>query len=224
MGNSISILAAMGGGLLSFLSPCVFPLVPAYFAVMAGQEILDDKSVRFHLPLFLHSLTFVAGFSIVFAALGAAAGWAGFNITSQLLTQRIAGGLMIAFGLFMLLALKVPLLNYQKRFSPLKSVRVGYLRTFIIGLVFAFAWTPCVGPILGGILALALDTSTVWQGVYLLLFYSLGLGIPFLILGAAFGLVLPMMKRIQKYAGVIHIAGAILLITAGILTLTTSLF
>lgn len=220
MENNVSLLVAVGGGLLSFLSPCVLPLVPAYFGSLAGPEILEPGTRKFRLPLFLHSLIFVAGFTGVFVALGAFTGWAGLTIASQLLTRKIAGWLLIALGIFMLLALKIPWLNYEKRLSAPKNTRIGYLRSLLIGVIFAFAWTPCAGPVLGGILALALNSSTVWHGVWLLLFYSLGIAIPFLAIGIAFDFLTPVLKQIRRYSTAIYLLSGLLLITAGILTLT----
>lgn len=217
----MSVFLAIGGGLLSFLSPCVLPLVPAYFGILAGSEALAQRTKRSRLTLFLHSLSFVAGFTIIFVTLGMLAGWAGFSFSSQLLARKIAGSLLIVFGVFMLLALKIPWLNFERRFAPSQNTASGYLRSTGIGAIFAFAWTPCAGPILGGILALALDSSTAWHGAYLLAFYSLGLGIPFLILGIAFDFLTPLLKNIGKYSTYIYIVSSLLLITAGVLTLTT---
>ncbi len=222
--ENISFWVAFGAGLASFLLPCVLPLVPVYLASLAGPEILDPKTATRRLPIFLHSLSFVVGFSIVFITLGAIAGLTGFaiNPNSELL-NRIAGSLLIAFGLFMLVALKVPWLNFEKRLSPSLGNTTGYLRSFLIGAVFSLAWTACVGPILGGILVLALDSATAWSGAYLLASYSLGLGLPFLIIGAAFSSINPLLRRIHRYSGLVYIISGILLIAVGILTLTNNL-
>lgn len=220
MESDLSILIALGGGLLSFFSPCVLPLVPAYLGSIAGQQVFEPKVRKIHLPIFFHSLFFVLGFSLVFVGLGALAGWAGVNLVSQIIVRRIAGSLLIALGVFMLLAIRFPWLNFEKRFNPGKSTTTGYFRSTIIGGVFAFAWTPCVSPILGGILALALDSSTTSQGAFLLGVYSLGLGIPFLVMGIAFDFLLPLVKQINKYTLIIYLISGLLLITAGILTLT----
>ena len=222
MENNVSLLVAVGGGLLSFLSPCVLPLVPAYFASLAGPEILEPLSPKFHWPLFIHSLSFAAGFTAVFVVLGALAGWLGFSIASQLLTRKIAGILLISFGVYMLLATKIPWLNYERHLAVAKNNRIGFFRSLSIGAVFALAWTPCAGPILGGILSLALDSATIWQGVYLLLFYSLGIAIPFLILGITFDFLAPVLKQIRKYSAWIYLASGVLLITTGVLTLNTA--
>jgi cytochrome c-type biogenesis protein len=222
MENNVTLLVAVGGGLLSFVSPCVLPLVPAYFASLAGPEVLEPQIRKFRWPLFFHSISFVAGFTAVFVILGALVGWVGFNISSQLLTRKIAGILLILFGIYMLLAIKIPWLNYERHLPVSKNTRIGFLRSFSIGAVFALAWTPCAGPILGGILSLALDSSTIWHGVYLLLFYSLGVAIPFLLLGITFDFLVPVLKQIRKYSAWIYLASGLLLITTGALTLNTA--
>jgi len=222
--EEVSLLVAFSAGLLSFLSPCVLPLVPVYLASLAGPEILDDKITRRRMPLFLHSLSFVLGFALIFTILGASAGLVGFAISAHLaLIRQIAGGLMIAFGLFILAALKVPWLNYEKRLSSSLGTTTSYLRSFLTGGVFSLAWTPCVGPILGGILTLALGSETAWQGAYLLAIYSLGLGLPFLIMGIAFDFITPLLKRIYRYSNWIYIISGLLLIAVGILILTNRL-
>ena len=222
--EEISFLVAFGAGLLSFLSPCVLPLVPIYLASLVGPEIFDTKATRKRIPIFLHSLSFVIGFSIIFVILGAAAGLAGFAISSySVVIRQIAGIMLIVFGLFMLAALKVPWLNYEKRLSPSLGTTTGYLRSLLTGGIFCLAWTPCVGPILGGILTLALDSGTAWQGAYLLAIYSLGLGLPFLAIGVAFDFVTPLLKSINRYSSWIYIISGLLLITIGILILTDRL-
>ncbi|MBA7693399.1 Thiol:disulfide interchange protein DsbD [subsurface metagenome] len=221
---SISIVAAFSAGVLSFLSPCVVPLVPVYLASLYGPEILETGAARRRVPLFLHSLSFVIGFSIVFVTLGAIAGLTGFAINpSSALLNKIAGSLLIAFGLFMLAALKLPWLNYEKRLTPSLGNTTGYLRSLLIGATFSLAWIPCVSPILGGILTLALGSETAWHGAYLLSIYSLGLGLPFLIIGVAFDSVTPLLRRIHRYSKLIYIISSLLLITIGVLILTNSL-
>ena len=222
--ENISLIFAFSAGLLSFLSPCVLPLVPVYLASLYGQEIYDTRVTRARVPLLLHSFSFVIGFSVIFVALGAIAGLTGFAINpSQVVLSKIAGSLLIVFGLFMLAALKVPWLNYEKRLTPSLGSTAGYLRSFLIGAAFAPAWTACVGPILGGILTLALNSATAWQGAYLLAIYSLGLGLPFLIIGAAFDSIVPLLRRIHRYSNIIHVISGLLLIAVGILVLTNRL-
>ena len=222
--ENISLLVAFGAGLLSFLSPCVLPLVPVYLASLYGPELFEPKAKRFRMPVFLHSLSFVIGFSIVFTLFGAGAGLVGFALSSHLaLIRQIAGSLLIVFGLFLLAALKVPWLNFERRLAPSQGVTIGYLRSFLTGSIFSVAWTPCIGPILGGILSLALGSETTWHGAYLLATYSLGLGLPFLAVGAAFDSMTPLLKRIHRYSSVIYIVSGVLLIAVGILILTNKL-
>ena len=219
-----SFLIAFAAGVASFVSPCVLPLVPVYLASLAGPEIFETKAARSRVTIFLHSLSFVVGFSIVFTALGAVVGLAGFTISAHVAAIRtISGSLLIAFGLFMLVALKVPWLNYERRLAPSQGITTGYLRSLLTGAVFCLAWTPCVGPILGGILALAWSSETAWHGAYLLATYSLGLGLPFLAIGAAFDSIAPLLKRISRYSSIIYIASGVLLIAVGILILTNRL-
>jgi cytochrome c-type biogenesis protein len=222
--ENISLMVAFGSGLLSFLSPCVLPLVPVYVAILSGPGTSVTGADRRHVPLFLHSLSFVVGFTVVFVIMGVAVGLAGFALSSHLtVIRQVAGALLIFFGLFMLASLKIPWLNYEKRLPLSRGSTISYLRSFLIGAVFSLAWTPCVGPILGGILSLAWSSETAWRGAYLLAIYSLGLGIPFLVIGAAFDSVTPLLKRIHRYSTPIYIFGGVVLITVGILILTNKL-
>ena len=222
MDDNITLIAAFGGGLLSFLSPCVLPMVPVYLASLYGPELFDTRGFR--LPVFLHSLSFVIGFSAFFVFLGAIVGLTGYAINPDYaLLSKIAGGLLIAFGVFLLAATKIPWLNFEKRFTPSVGNKTGYVRSFVIGAAFSVSWTACVGPILGGILTLAAVEATAWNGAYLLAIYSLGLGLPFLVIGVAFDYLLPLIKRINRYSGIIHIVSGLLLIIVGILILTGNL-
>ena len=222
--ENISLLVAFSFGVLSFWSPCVLPLVPVYLASLCGPEIFRSEGTTARIPVFLHSLSFVVGFSVVFVMLGAGAGLAGFAISpNSVLLSKIAGSFLIAFGLFMFAALKLPWLNYERRLTPSLGNTTGYVRSLLIGATFSLAWTACVGPILGGILALALNSATAWRGAYLLAVYSLGLGLPFLIIGVAFDFMTPLLKRIYRYSSLIYIVNGSLLIAIGILILVNKL-
>ncbi len=217
-------MVAFGAGLVSFVSPCVLPMVPVYLASLAGPEVLEAQAATSRRPVFLHSLSFVLGFALVFTMMGAAAGLAGIVINpNSPLVQKIVGGLLIALGLFMLAALKIPQLNYERHLSPSLGTTSGYLRSFLTGGIFTLAWTPCVSPILGGILTLALGSETAWHGAYLLLTYSLGLGLPFLVIGAAFSSIRPLLKNIHRYSSLVYTISGILLVSVGIVILTGNL-
>ena len=222
--SEITYVFAFTGGLLSFVSPCVLPLVPAYLANLAGITAIDHSARTSRLPALLHSLCFVFGFSVIFIILGASVGLIGTTITAHSnLLRQIGGVLIIAFGAFLIAAYKVPWLNYEKRLMPVASNNPGYLRSILIGAAFALGWTPCIGPILGAILALAWSSQTAGQGAFLLAIYSLGLGIPFIIIGLVWGAITPLWKGINRHLGTISIVSGVLLIVIGILMLTGQL-
>ncbi len=223
VGENISLIVAFSGGLLSFLSPCVLPMVPVYLVSICGPGILEPKDKRSRVHVFFNSLSFMVGFSIVFITLGSVAGLVGFALSSASIVQKIAGGLLIAFGLFILGTLKFPWLNYEKRINPSLGNTAGYLRSLLIGMVFSLGWTPCIAGLLGGTLGLVLYSATVWKGVYLMGIFSLGLGLPFLVIGIAFDSVVPLLKRIQHYSRIIYVISGLLLIIVGILILTGKL-
>ena len=218
--EQLPVLAAFVAGLLSFSSPCVLPLVPVYLASICGPEILEPAADKKRLPIFFHTLSFVVGFSAVFIALGAVAGLAGLALGYHLPISWIGGGLLIAFGVFLLASLKVPWLNYEKRLTPGLGAATGYLRSLVIGIVFSLAWTPCIVAFLGGTISFALTSGSAGQGALLLAIYSLGLGLPFLIIGAAFDSLRPVLRRIQRYSTWIYIVSGVLLIALGIIILT----
>jgi cytochrome c-type biogenesis protein len=222
--NDVSPIAAILGGLLSFLSPCVLPVLPVYIASMVGPEVFNDNSSKHRLTIFLHSLAFVAGFSAIFIFLGTSLGLFGLSIGEHLLlVRRIAGSLMIFFGIFMLAAPKISWLNYEKRLKVNPGISSSYLRSLAIGMLFAIAWTPCVGPLLGSILTLAFSSGSAWQGAYLLSLYSLGMGIPFLILGLIFNSIFPILKRISRYSSYVYFFCGLILIAVGILVIINKL-
>ena len=223
--TDISYIVAFTAGLLSFFSPCVLPLVPAYIANLAGTTAIDTETRTSYRPALFHSLSFVLGFSLIFVALGASVGLVGTAITSHSnLLRIIAGSLIIIFGIFLIASFKLPWLNYEKRINLQQtSHNPGYIRSILIGAAFALGWTPCVGPILGAILALAWSSHEVWRGALLLVLYSLGLGIPFVLIGLAWGTIMPLWKSINRHLGTISIISGILLIIVGILILSGNL-
>jgi len=222
--TQIPYIVAFSGGLLSFFSPCVLPLVPAYLANLAGVTAIDPQTRKSYLPALFHSLSFVLGFSLIFIGLGASVGLIGTTITAHsALLRHIAGGLIIAFGIFLIAAFKLPWLNYEKRLNTTVGSNPGYLRSIGIGAAFALGWTPCIGPILGAILTIAWSSQTAAEGALLLAIYSLGLGIPFIILGLVWGAIMPWWKNINRHLGTISIVSGVLLIIVGIFILTGNL-
>lgn len=219
----ISLWIAFSAGLLSFLSPCVLPLVPVYLTIIGGETAAaGPAALRF--PLLRHSLLFVLGFSAIFILLGAGAGLLGSALSLNLLLLRqVSGGLLIALGIYLLAALKVPWLSYQRRLGAPAGRKVGYLRSFVIGAVFAFGWTPCVGPILGGILAMALSSDTVGRAAWMLAVYSLGLGLPFMIMGLAFDYISPALGWLKRHGLIVTVVSGLLLIGVGVAMLTNTL-
>ena len=214
------LLVAFGAGLVSFLSPCVLPLIPGYISYISGQSlqtILESKKIN------LFSLIlFCLGFSSVFVLLGASASFLGQVFLQNSETLRIiAGAVIIIFALQLIGLINIPYLNFEKRFDAKESSNI--LFPYLIGLAFGFGWTPCIGPILGSILALASIEETLSRAVMLLIFYSLGLAIPFVLSGYLIQKFLLFSKNFKKNINLISkIGGGILLIT-GILILTNQL-
>ncbi len=226
--ENASLLVASGialvAGLASFLSPCVLPLAPVYLASLAGPEIFDANIKQRRLPIFLHSLSFVVGFSIIFSLWGAGAGLIGAAFVNySAVIRQVVGSLLIVFGLFMLAALKVPWLNYERRLTPSLGTSSGYLRSFLTGSIFCLAWTPCLSWQIAAILSLAGSSGTVLRGTYLSAIYSLGLGLPFLAMGVAFDFITPLLRKINRYSNWVYIISGLLLIAVGILILTNKL-
>jgi cytochrome c-type biogenesis protein len=219
MNESVSLAVAFGGGLLSFVSPCVLPMVPVYLASLYGPELFEGRGFR---PAVLfHALSFVIGFTAVFVLLGAVAGLTGYAVIPDYHTLSvIAGWVLVSFGAFIIASYWVPWLNYERHLRTGAGRTTGYLRSVIIGAVFSVSWTACVGPILGSILAIAAVQATAWKGASLLAVYSVGLGLPFLIIGAAFDWLLPLLKRLNRYAGAVRLGSGILLVIIGALVLT----
>lgn len=222
--SNMTLGVAFLAGLVSFLSPCVLPLVPIYLAQLVGQSVYqsssateETKSHATRLNTFLHALVFVSGFTLSFVALGATASALGeFLKVHQFLLRQIGGVILVMIGLHLTGLLKLPFLYRQKRFE-FRPERPGYLASFVIGVIFAIGWTPCIGLILGPILVLAANTETLRQGVMLLLMYSLGLGIPFLLLGLGLDRLSRLLKWLKPHTGKIEIGTGIIMITMGIM-------
>lgn len=217
MRQSVSFWVAFFGGLLSFISPCVFPLVPAYLAYMAGISLEDADQGKIRKLTFVHSCFFILGFSIIFVILGASASLLGkLLFIYKDLIRQVGGIVIMIFGLYIMGILKIPFLDAEKRIQ-LRSKPAGFAGSVLVGVAFAAGWTPCVGPILGSILLLAGTSTTVWQGIVLLIMYSLGLGIPFILISLTLNTFLAYFDKIRKCLGVINFISGAFLIALGIL-------
>jgi len=216
----IELFIAFGAGLISFLSPCVLPLIPGYISYISGSslnELIEKKSVNIF-PIILFTL----GFSLVFISFGATASFIGSVILNNSYELRIASGIIIIiFSLHILGILNLNFLNYEKRIYTEK--KSGIFSSIIVGMAFGFGWTPCIGPILGSILALASIEQSLNRGILLLIFYSLGLAIPFILSGYLIQKFLVFSKNLKSKMNIILKSGGALLLITGILMITNQL-
>jgi cytochrome c-type biogenesis protein len=216
--GSIGLAVSFSAGLLSFLSPCVLPLVPSYIGFITGVS-LDDLP-RARRTALVHSLLFVLGFTLIFLALGATATTLGRMLGGgQRWISRIGGALVIVFGLFLLGVFRIRALSQERRVH-LSEKPLGYAGTVFVGIAFGAGWTPCLGPILGGILTYTASTADLRRGLALLFAYSLGLAIPFVLAAVALSRFFTVFAWIKRHLGLVNrIAGAVL-IFVGVLMLT----
>ena len=216
----IELLIAFAAGLISFLSPCVLPLIPGYISFISGaslNELVEKKKINI-IPLILFTL----GFSTVFIIFGAAASYLGQVLlqNSQML-RIIAGLIIIIFSLQLIGIINISFLNLEKKIYTKKNNNIWF--SFIVGMAFGFGWTPCIGPILGSILALASTEETIIKAIILLCFYSLGLAIPFILSGYLMQRFLMFSKNFKKNINLVSKIGGIILLVTGILILTNQL-
>lgn len=225
MSDSVTLLAAFTAGLLSFLSPCVLPLIPGYLSFMTGMTNAElSDSDRSTARVLVPASLFVLGFSLVFVAMGASASVLGEFLTSyQSVVEKVAGIAVVLFGLLMLGIVKVPWLYGEARADMSRSRVFGRGASVVMGMAFAAGWTPCVGPILGSILALAGASGSVTQGAAMLLVYSLGLGLPFLAVALLFGRVRPLLAWLNRHALIVNRVAGAMLIAVGVLIFTGQL-
>ena len=237
MEENVTLLAAFGAGLLSFISPCVLPLIPGYLSYISGLSLDEMRgtgavaagagvavavrpSAEARRQVILSSLAFIFGFSLVFVSLGAAASAIGrFLAQEQAIFSRIAGAIIIVFGLHTMGVLRIEWLYQEKRVQTSRRP-AGFIGAMLVGIAFAFGWTPCIGPILAGILAIAGSRETVGQGVQLLAVYSLGLGVPFLATALMINRVFIAMSKIRRYYHPIELVSGALLVVIGVLIFT----
>ncbi|MGH9253919.1 MAG: cytochrome c biogenesis CcdA family protein [Vicinamibacterales bacterium] len=240
MEENVTLLAAFGAGLLSFISPCVLPLIPGYLSYVSGLSVDEMRGgtaagavvssggaavATMAVPAarrraVLASLAFILGFSLVFVALGASASAIGQFLMSRLtILNRIAGAIIIVFGLHTMGVLRIEWLYQEKRVQTTRRP-AGMLGATLVGIAFAFGWTPCIGPILAGILAIAAAQDTVGDGVRLLSAYSLGLGVPFLATAMAMDRFFAAFAKIRRHYHKIELVSGALLIAIGVLIFT----
>jgi cytochrome c-type biogenesis protein len=216
----IELFIAFGAGLISFLSPCVLPLIPGYISYISGaslNELLAKKKINL-IPLILFTL----GFSFVFITFGAAASYLGQVLLQNSQTLRIIAGIVIIiFSLQLIGIINISFLNFEKKIYTKKNNNIWF--SFIVGMAFGFGWTPCIGPILGSILALASTEETIFKAIILLSFYSLGLAIPFILSGYLMQRFLMFSKNFRKNINLVSKIGGIILLITGILILTNQL-
>lgn len=217
---NVTMGLAFLAGLASFLSPCVFSLVPAYIGYLSGRSIAatgDDGKIN-HWATFSHGLAFVLGFSVVFVILGVAVSALGgmlYDVRTWL--AKIGGVVVVLFGLHMTGILRIPFLEYDLRPQTHLDERRGYLSSALLGVFFSAGWSPCVGPVLGAILTLAFNGGSVTSGVKLLTSYSAGLAIPFLLAALGIGWVTRILRRYQKAMHVVEVIMGIILIAVGVM-------
>jgi len=218
--TDVNVFIAFAAGVFSFLSPCVLPLIPSYLSFVSGVSLDEMRSEQGRSRVVLNSLAFIIGFSLVFISLGASASFLGGLFLSYRNAIRIVGGIFILLvGVYLVGAFKVAALERYLQFD-LKDKPAGYLGSVLVGITFAVAWTPCVGPILGATLALASTSGEVSRGTFLLSSYAAGLALPFFLSALAINSFLQFSQRMRRYIKAIHVTGGILLIIAGILLIT----
>jgi cytochrome c-type biogenesis protein len=217
-GASLGIVIAFTAGLLSFLSPCVLPLIPSYVTFITGLSLEDVQRSR--RTALIHSLLFIAGFTLIFLALGATATVVGQVLNYQRVwISRIGGLLVIVFGLYMLGAFNIAAFSRERRMH-IADKPVGYLGTLLVGIAFGAGWTPCIGPILGSILTFTASSADLGRGLGLLFSYSLGLAVPFLVAALAVERFMGFFQRMRRHMVWVTRVAGILLIAIGVLMIT----
>lgn len=222
--ENISILVAFSAGIISFLSPCILPLIPSYLAFITGISLDElssgDSLKKVRKIVIINSILFILGFSLVFIALGASATFIGKFLSENIRWLEIGGGIVvIILGLHFAGIFRLRFLEREKKIH-LQKKPLGFFGTIIVGMAFGAGWTPCVGPILGAILTMAATTQSITKGIVLLTVYSAGLGLPFLLTGIIIQKFFEYFQSIRKYFKAINLAGGILLIILGLLLLT----
>ena len=214
----MSVVFALFAGLLSFLSPCVLPMVPIYIGYLSGAAVTPDGIVTARRNAVLHAAAFVLGFTLIFVAI-----WSALSVLTIILTKtdlaHIAGVILIIFGIHFIGIIRIPFL-YQEARVEIRNRSLGYPTSLLTGMAFAAGWTPCIGPTLSGVIALATQEATVLQGTGLLLVYAAGLGIPFILVAFGLGSATRWLKKLSPHLRKVEIASGILLLVMGLLFVT----
>jgi cytochrome c-type biogenesis protein len=225
--QTVSFPAAFVAGLLSFFSPCVLPLIPAYFTFITGfsiEELTEEYNSEIRKKVFLSTFLFVLGFSLVFILMGASASYlGGLMYTYKKLIRVIGGILIIILGIHLTGLIRIPGLDFEKRVT-LEKKPLHFLGTLIIGMAFGAGWSPCIGPLLGSILIIAGSQETVWQGVILLGIYSAGLAIPFIIMSIFINFLLIFIKKASKVLKYVNVVAGVVLIVVGLILVSNKLY
>ena len=214
----MSVLIAIGAGLLSFFSPCVLPMVPIYIGYLSGAAVTPEGIVTARRDAVSHAAAFVLGFTLIFVAI-----WSALSVLTVILSKtdlaHIAGVILVIFGIHFIGIVRIPFL-YQEARVEVRNRPLGYPTSLLTGMAFAAGWTPCIGPTLSGVIALATQEATVLQGTGLLIAYAAGLGIPFMLTAFALGSATKWLKKLSPHLRKVEIASGILLLVMGILFLT----
>ncbi len=222
--TEVNVFVAFAAGVFSFLSPCVLPLIPSYLSFVSGVSLEEMRgaqaAARVRTRVLLNSVAFILGFSLVFVSLGASASFLGSLFLAYRDAIRLAGGFFVLLvGLYLVGVFKIAALERYLQFD-LKDKPAGYLGSVLVGITFAVAWTPCVGPVLGAVLALAGASGEVGRGIFLLSSYAAGHAVPFFFSAMAVNSFLQFSQRFRRYIHAVHVMGGVLLIVAGILLIT----
>jgi cytochrome c-type biogenesis protein len=225
--QTVSFPAAFVAGLLSFFSPCVLPLIPAYFTFITGfsiEELTEEYNSEIRKKVFLSTFLFVLGFSLVFILMGASASYlGGLMYTYKKLIRIIGGILIIILGIHLTGLIRIPGLDFEKRIN-LEKKPLHFFGTLIIGMAFGAGWSPCIGPLLGSILIIAGSQETVWQGVILLGIYSAGLATPFIIISIFINFLLIFIKKASKVLRYVNVVAGVVLIVVGLILVSNKLY
>ena len=214
----MSVLIAVFAGLLSFLSPCVLPMVPIYIGYLSGAAVTPEGIVTARREAVAHAAAFVLGFTLIFVAI-----WSALSVLTVVLTKtdlaHIAGVILIIFGIHFIGIIRIPFL-YQEARVEVRNRPLGYPTSLLTGMAFAAGWTPCIGPTLSGVIALATQEATVLQGTGLLLAYAAGLGVPFILVAFGLGSATQWLKKLSPHLRKVEIASGVLLLAMGFLFVT----